>query len=73
MFPLEGTSLRDLCPADKRRVKGLIEEVARLGSEKERLQGEMSRERQALETLLHSLKAQHHQVVKQKKDILNYD
>lgn len=63
-------SLRDLCPEDKCRVKGLVEEVARLGSEKEKLEGEMSQERIALQGLLENLTKKQHQLVREKKDIL---
>ena len=51
-------------------MKHLIEEVARLGTEKEKLQSEMTREREALEGVLERLKVKHHKVVKEKKDIL---
>lgn len=63
-------TLRDLCPEDKRRVKNLVEEVARLGTEKERMELEMVRERAALQSLLQNLHTKHHQVVKEKKNIL---
>jgi len=53
-------------------VRNLIEEVARLGSEKEKMAGEMARERAALESMLEKLKAKHHKVVKEKKDILTH-
>lgn len=66
----ENSTLKDLCPEDKRKVKNLLEEVARLGSEKERLEGEMVREREALEGVLERLKAKHHRMVREKKDIL---
>ena len=51
-------------------MKGLVEEVARLGSEKEKLEGEMSRERIALQGLLENLTNKQHQLVMEKKDIL---
>lgn len=53
-------------------MKSLIEEVARLGSEKEKLEGEMTRERGALQGLLEDLKAKHHKVVQEKEDIQLY-
>jgi hypothetical protein len=63
-------TLNNLCPEDKCRVKGLVEEVARLGSEKEKLEGDMSKERQALQGLLEKLTQQQHKLVREKKDIL---
>lgn len=66
-------TLRDLCPEDRRRVKGLVEEVARLGSEKDKLEGEMSRERVALQGLLENLTNQQHRLVREKKDILEQE
>ncbi len=51
-------------------MKSLVEEVARLGSEKEKLESEMTRERTALQGLLENLKTQHHKVEVEKKDIL---
>ena len=63
-------TLRDLCLEDKRRVKNLVEEVARLGTEKERLELEMVKERAALQSLLDNLNTKHHLVVEEKKNIL---
>lgn len=64
-------TIRDLCPDDKRRVKGLVEAVARLGSEKDKLESEMLQERVALQGLLENLTNQHHRLLRAKKDILN--
>ena len=47
-----------------------MEEIAKLSSEKEKLEEEMSRERTALQGLLENLQEQHHKVVQEKKDIL---
>ena len=51
-------------------MKSLIEEVARLDSEKEKMESEMTRERTALQGLLEDLKTQHDKVVEEKRDIL---
>ncbi len=61
----------DLRPEDKKRVRELIEQVARLGSEKENLLGEMAKERDAYRGLLEALKTQCHEMSENKSNILS--
>ena len=64
------SSFNDLCPEDKRRVRGLIEQVARLGSENRRLEGEILKERDVSKELLENLKTHNH-LLEEKRDILD--
>ena len=63
-------SLKELCPEDKRRVRLLIEQLARTSCEKEAMEDQVKEERKQFAILLEKLKEQHHKVVKEKKDIL---
>ena len=63
-------SLKELCPEDKRRVRLLIEQLARTSSEKEAMEDQVKEERREFTLLLDKLKKQHHKVVKEKNDIL---
>lgn len=66
--------MKDLCPEDKRRVKQLIEQLARTSTDKEAMEGRMKEERRQFTLLLDKLKKQHHKVVKEKKEVgrINY-
>ena len=63
-------SLKDLCPEDKRRLKQLIEQLARTSTEKEAMENRVEEERKQFTLLLEKLKKQHHKVVSEKKHIL---
>ena len=63
-------SLKELCPEDKHRVRQLIEELVRVGSEKEKAEERLRGERKEFQELLLQLRSQHQKVVKEKQGIL---
>lgn len=63
-------SLKELCLEDKRRVRQLIEELARVSSEKEMAEERLRGERKAFQELLLQLRSEHQEVVKEKQGIL---
>ena len=63
-------SLKELCPDDKRRVRQLIEELARVSSEKETAEERLRGERKAFQEILLQLRSEHREVLKEKQGIL---
>ncbi len=55
-------TLRDLCPQDKARVRGLVEQLAAVGEEKEQLAVAIKEDRAQFMQLLDKLKAEHNKV-----------
>lgn len=64
------SSLKELCPEDKHRVRQLIEELVRVGSEKEKAEEKLRGERKEFQELVLQLRSQHQKVVKEKQGIL---
>ncbi len=57
-------TLRDLCPQDKTKVRGLVEELASVGQEKEELEAAIEEDRRQFTLLLDRLKIEHKKVLK---------
>ena len=62
-------TLGQLCSEDKRRVRGLIEELARVCSEREEVERMLAEERREFEDLLTGLREQSEQLAGEKRDI----
>ncbi len=59
---LSVATLRDLCPQDKVRVRGLVEQLAAVGEEKEQLAVAIKEDRAQFMQLLDKLKSEHNKV-----------
>ncbi len=55
-------TLRDLCPQDKAKVRGLVEQLASVGQEKEELETAIEEDRRQFTLLLDRLKIEHKKV-----------
>uniref|UniRef100_A0A1X7SJU8 Uncharacterized protein n=1 Tax=Amphimedon queenslandica TaxID=400682 RepID=A0A1X7SJU8_AMPQE len=62
--------IKDLCPNDKARIKQLVEDLARLGTEKEQIECDWKQERSDLEGKLSLLRKRQALLLREKSDIL---
>ena len=63
-------TLKDLCSEDKHRVRQLIEDLARVGSEKEIIERSLRNEREQNQELLSRMKKQQLELAEEKHHIL---
>ena len=66
----EQSTLKDLCPEDKGKVKQLIQDLARVGSDKERLEALQVEERKRFRELLAAVRDEYKKTTEEKQNIL---
>ncbi len=62
-------ALKELCPEDKRRVRQLIEDLARVGTERELIQHRLKKEKRQFEERLTRMKYQQQSLARERHDI----
>ena len=63
-------SLKDLCAADKQRVRQLVEELARVTAEKEKVEGRLTKERRRFERALQQMEQERQSAMQERAHIL---
>ena len=63
-------SLKDLCAADKQRVRQLVEELAWVTAEKEKLEGRLAKERRRFERAMQQMEQDQQRAVQERAHIL---
>ena len=66
----EHSTLKDLCPEDKGKVKQLIQDLARVGSDKDRLEALQAEERRRFRELLAAVRNEYKKTTEEKQHIL---
>ena len=64
------STLKDLCPEDKGKVKQLIQDLAKVGSDKERLEALQAEERKRFRELLAAVRNEYKKTAEEKEHIL---